>query len=417
MITLIVEAAVRSFALTGVVWLGIAAFRVNSPQIEKMIWTTVLAGAMAMPALLHWNLAPTLPVTSFALPSIGIQGIHIDVPHHGRALIAIVYVTVSLALLIRFTVGVCRIWRIQHRALPVRQAWAHGADVRVASRLSSPATFGSTILLPACHTSWADSKRAVILAHERAHVRHRDSQIQWLAAVHACVFWFSPLAWWLRRHLAELAEHASDDVVLERNADRAGYATVLLEMAQERSTKWIAVSMANGCVAKRIERILSEERSGRTPARWHRLLAIASVIPVIALAADATAIDPSNVQSVPGETLFGMNTAYPHIVSSPPLEELKKFYPPAAARDGIDGDVQITVTLDEAGRATDTLVLSETPAAMGFGAAASELAHVFKYSNATGRSASVTYRIKFAMDRSDPSQSAKSDTAESSPAP
>jgi TonB family protein len=225
------------------------------------------------------------------------------------------------------------------------------------------------------------------------------------------------LAWWLRRHLAELAEHASDDVVLERNADRAGYATVLLEVAQERSTKWIAVSMANGCVAKRIERILSEERSGRIPARWHRLLAIASVIPVIALAADATAIDPLNAQNVPGESLFGMSTAYPHIVSSPPLEELKKYYPPAAARDGIDGDVQITVTLDEAGRATDTLVLSETPAAMGFGAAASELAHVFKYSNATGRSASVTYRIKFALDRSVPSQSAKSDTAESSPAP
>jgi TonB family protein len=417
MITLIVEAAVRSFVLAVVVWLGIAAFRVNSAQIEKMIWTTVLAGAMAMPVLLHWNLAPALPATSFALPSIGIQGFHVDVPHYGRAIIAIVYAIVSLALLIRFTVGVCRIWRIRHGAVPVRQAWTHGADVRVASRLSSPATFGSTILLPACHTAWADSKRAVILAHERAHVRHRDSHIQWLAAVHACIFWFSPLAWWLRRHLAELAEHASDDVVLNGNTDRAGYATVLLEVAQARPTNWIAVSMANGCLAKRIERILSEERSGKIPARWRRLLAIASVIPMIALAADATAIDPSNAQSVPDETLFGMNTAYPHIVSSPPLEELKKFYPPAAARDGIDGDVQITVTLDEAGRATDTLVLSETPAGIGFGAAASELAHVFKYSNATGRSASVTYRVKFALDRSVTSQSAKSDTAESPPAP
>ncbi len=417
MIPLIAEAAVRSAVLAVVVWLGIAAFRVNSAQIEKMIWTTVLAGAMAMPVLVHWNLAPAFPATSFALPSIAIQGFHVGVPHYGRAIIAIVYATVSLALLIRFTVGVCRIWRIRHKALPVRQAWTHGADVRIASRLSSPATFGSTILLPTCHTSWADSKRAVILTHERAHVRHRDSQIQWLAAVHACIFWFSPLAWWLRRHLAELAEHASDDVVLNGNTDRAGYATVLLEVAQTRPTKWITVSMANGCVAKRIERILSEERSGRIPARWHRLLAIASVIPVIALAADATAIDPSNAQSTPGGTLFGMNTAYPHIVSSPPLEELKKFYPPAAMRDGIDGDVQITVTLDEAGRATDTLVLSETPAAMGFGAAASQLAHVFKYSNGTGRSASVTYRIKFALDRPFPSQSAKSDTAESASVP
>jgi hypothetical protein len=61
--------------------------------------------------------------------------------------------------------------------------------------------------------------------------------------------------------------------------------------------------------------------------------------------------------------------------------------------------VQITVTLDDAGRATDTLVLSETPLGMGFGSAASELAHVFKYSNPTGRSANLTYHIKFALDR------------------
>jgi hypothetical protein len=37
-----------------------------------------------------------------------------------------------------------------------------------------------------------------------------------------------------------------------------------------------------------------------------------------------------------------------------------------------------------AGRASVTLVLSEIPLGMGFGAAASELAHVFKYPNPTG---------------------------------
>jgi hypothetical protein len=47
-------------------------------------------------------------------------------------------------------------------------------------------------------------------------------------------------------------------------------------------------------------------------------------------------------------------------VSSPSLDELKNHYPPAAERDGVDGDVQIMVTLDEVGRATDTPVLSET---------------------------------------------------------
>jgi len=235
MISLMVEAALRSCALAVVVWLGIAVFRVNSPRVEKIAWTTVLAGAIAMPALLHWPLTHALQVTSFALPSVGIQELHfVDVASRGPAIVAIVYVSVSLALFIRLAVGVGRIWRIRRGAWRVREAWTLGADVRVAPQLSSPATFGSTILLPAGHTSWADSKRAVILAHEQAHVRHRDSQIQWLAAIHSCAFWFSPLAWWLRRRLAELAEHASDDVVLDGIADKAGYATVLLEVAQAR---------------------------------------------------------------------------------------------------------------------------------------------------------------------------------------
>jgi TonB family protein len=162
----------------------------------------------------------------------------------------------------------------------------------------------------------------------------------------------------------------------------------------------MAVSMANGSLIKRIERILSEERAGKVAARRHRMLAIASVIPVIALAADVTAVDSSRSRGVPAENLFGMSAAGPHIASTPSLEELKKHYPRAAERDGIDGDVQITVTLDEVGRATDTFVLSETPLGMGFGAAASELAHVFKYANPTGHPANVTYHVKFELDRS-----------------
>ncbi len=64
---------------------------------------------------------------------------------------------------------------------------------------------------------------------------------------------------------------------------------------------------------------------------------------------------------------------------------------------GVEGDVQITVTLDREGRATDTLILSEAPLDQGFGAAASQLAHLFTYANPTGHAAAVTYHIKFAL--------------------
>jgi hypothetical protein len=41
------------------------------------------------------------------------------VPDHGRAIVAGVYAVVSVALLIRFAVGVGRIWRIRQAALRV----------------------------------------------------------------------------------------------------------------------------------------------------------------------------------------------------------------------------------------------------------------------------------------------------------
>jgi TonB family protein len=82
----------------------------------------------------------------------------------------------------------------------------------------------------------------------------------------------------------------------------------------------------------------------------------------------------------------------PGVVSWPDLE---RYYPENAARDHIDGIVRITVTLDEEGRATNTYILSERPPNLGFGAAASTVAHLMRYSNPTGHETSVTFNIKF----------------------
>jgi hypothetical protein len=57
-------------------------------------------------------------------------------------------------------------------------------------------------------------------------------------------------------------------------------------------------------------------------------------------------------------------------------------------------------SLCRAGRATDTLVVSEYPPAMGFGAAASGLVHGFTYVNPTAHPAVITFNVKFELDRS-----------------
>ena len=89
----------------------------------------------------------------------------------------------------------------------------------------------------------------------------------------------------------------------------------------------------------------------------------------------------------------------PSITSWPRLADLERYYPPDPDRQGIAGMVLIEVTLDRHGRPTEALVLGEEPLDMGFGAAASALAHVMVYSNPTGQVVQLKFKVKFAPGR------------------
>ncbi len=392
----IAEAALRSLALAALVRLSIAGLRITHPQQEKLVWILVLAGALAMPALMHWPLLPAIPIASASAATVAIRGLRLGSPspQHVNYVLA-VYTAVSALLLLRMAIAAGRMWRIRAAARPVREPWAVGLDVRVAPELSSPATFGVTILVPPDHLSWSEAKRSIILQHEATHVRHYDSQIQWLAGLHACVFWFSPLAWWLRHRLAQLAEFSSDDAVLSRNVSNVDYATILLEEARRAFTRPMLISIASRGLEQRVERILARTQPDRLPSRTRGTFALLSVLPLVTLAAQGTGQevpvgserhDRSRVDSAPAE-----------ITSAPSPEDMEKYYPREAQAKGINGLVRITVTVDTAGRATDTHVLWEKPAGLGFGAAASELAHQFRYANPASHPSPVTYKIKFEL--------------------
>jgi beta-lactamase regulating signal transducer with metallopeptidase domain len=141
--------------------------------------------------------------------------------------------------------------------------------LKESAALSVPATVGlrhPVILLPPGWRTWTRNKLEAVLAHEISHVARRDAFTQLLSLVHRAVFWFSPLAWWLDRHLAELAEQASDEAALAGGADRTLYAETLLEffVQLESATgrvRWQALCMANrdssGRAERRIDRILT----------------------------------------------------------------------------------------------------------------------------------------------------------------
>jgi beta-lactamase regulating signal transducer with metallopeptidase domain len=241
------------------------------------------------------------------------------------AVAASLYVGVALLLVTRFFVGLAFSRRLQRSALKIeevrlsRRLWRCARSSRLASPpdafeselIAVPLTIGvvhPTILLPGEWRSWDDTKLDAVIAHEVSHVARRDALTQRLSLVYRAIFWFSPLAWWINRHLSDLAEQASDEAALRCGADRVDYARTLLEFFQSLQSApgrvwWQGVSMAKvGQAEKRLERILSWKGTvAMSLKRSVAIVVLAVSLPLVYLAASVHADNSHwNPQSVGG---------------------------------------------------------------------------------------------------------------------
>jgi len=244
------------------------------------VWSTVLAGM-----LLLFAAGPLLPVIRLHIladPS----------PSAGAALSPwreaafVVYTAVASAMLFRVAWGCWLIRGLVRSSAPVGTA-----SLYESSAIVVPITVGwirPRILLPTGWREWDRQKLETVLEHEQQHVRRRDSLVALLAATNRSLFWFHPLAWWIERKLALLAEQACDDACVRALGNRDLYARLLLEMASavEASHGRLirdALSMAKPShMRRRIESILDPRRRparSLTAATWAGVVACS--IPVI----------------------------------------------------------------------------------------------------------------------------------------
>jgi beta-lactamase regulating signal transducer with metallopeptidase domain/protocatechuate 3,4-dioxygenase beta subunit len=148
------------------------------------------------------------------------------------------------------------------------------------------------VLLPSDWPAWPADKLQAVIAHERTHIERGDGAVIFLAEVNRCLYWFHPLAWWLRTHLGRLAETACDDAAIDATGDRTTYARHLLEVAAAvsgRQGRLVSpgISMARQSnVETRINTILDLTRPLSKRLTWTTtLLLAAALIPLITLAA------------------------------------------------------------------------------------------------------------------------------------
>lgn len=248
---------------------------------------------------------------------------------------AAIYLAVAIFMLMRLALGV--IWgrRLERESQLIedqhalarlkyfsRSAGLRASPPRLAESelLSVPVTFGvrqPAILLPAGWREWEPAEFDAVLAHEISHVARRDALAERLSLLHRAIFWFSPLSWWLARHLADLAEEASDDAALAAGADRTRYAETLLgffaalEAAPGR-VWWQGVSMATaGQAEKRVDRIL--EWKGSVAMRLKKPVVIAYLLCAIPVVCLIAAFRPTivNIHSQPSQQTAPQTTEPP----------------------------------------------------------------------------------------------------------
>jgi len=379
---LLASASTRSLVVAGAGALALAAFRVRATSIRLFSWSAVLYIALGMPVL--QLLLPPLPVflpglvrtpaqhavvAQRALP-LPVSAAPVDhsaalqdritgtrsaaVPKHSwwpelrwNVLTAGAYLVVLAILLVRIFTGM-----ILERRL--RRASCRIQDDRIVTRIarsartnrlgfipesaesdlvSVPLTMGilhPVLLFPGTWQDWDDVRLDSVIAHEMSHVARRDALTRRLSLFHKAIFWFSPLAWWLDRHLADLAERASDEAALACGVDRAAYARTLLNFFESLQgvrgrVRWQGISMASaGRAEQRLERILAWKGTATMSLKKSiAALVILLAVPVVYLTASAQPSDRTAGLQRPNRTEIAQATATAPAVAAAPAVHTK----------------------------------------------------------------------------------------------
>jgi beta-lactamase regulating signal transducer with metallopeptidase domain len=308
----LISLAVRSLALAAIALAAIYILRMQAAAARHAVWTAVVAGMLLLPAV--GPLLPSIPLrilrpqpaaqaSADALPAMKIDAtaeLPASAPPAVRAGMAVrpvapirhpltwlqaagaAYFAGVAVFLCMFVSGYCAARKLVSHSTPLERL---GAGVLESTSIAVPVTIGflrPKILLPLKWRDWPAEKLEAVLVHERTHVRRADWAIAVAAGLNRRLFWFHPLAWWLERHLAVLAERACDDAALLALGACEAYAQTLLDMAavvQTSRGRMVGETMAMAKTAevrKRIERILDETRQiprAWTGARWATLAA------------------------------------------------------------------------------------------------------------------------------------------------
>lgn len=213
---------------------------------------------------------------------------------------AFAWLAVTAALLLRLAFGFLLVRWFALRAYPLYENGWNELNAELAHtiglndpiqllgspHIATPMTWGvvrPVVMLPSAAEDWTDERRRVVLLHELAHIRRKDSLTHMFAQFACAVYWFHPLVWKAAARMRAEAERACDDLVLRTGTRASVYADHLLELIRTiggMRTPSIALPMAQRSTFEgRLLAILEPHLDRSTP----RPLAVSGMILVVAL--------------------------------------------------------------------------------------------------------------------------------------
>jgi beta-lactamase regulating signal transducer with metallopeptidase domain len=297
MMSLLLEVSARVVLLAAGVALTLAAMRIRSPRVAHRAWVGAALVMIALPLVVAWGPVVAIPVAVDTTRWTGDppRGVAVSVPGsdvalggpaavradspaaavggvRGTSILLAIYLAGALGFLARILVGIGQASMLRRQATVVQGRLT-------STRCSTPITVGlctPVVILPRGWTSWPDPELASVLAHEQEHRRCRDPLATLATLVARALFWFHPLAWWLHRHVATLAEQACDAAVVAHGHDPDLYAASLVKFARAQAAAGRRVATGGiamgGLALERRLRLLQNPALARTGRA--RLLAV-----------------------------------------------------------------------------------------------------------------------------------------------
>jgi TonB family protein len=332
--------------LLTIAWAITYTLRAQSADLRHRVWTLALAGSLALPlltatlpswhstAVTHALAEATAPITpaphSRITPMVVTAGPAQISPAN---LLLLAWLAGAAVMFLRLIRGFLSLAWISSRATPIGDEATMFGLTRPVRLLESPKqqsmplTWGflrPAIVLPPDARNWDETRRALVLAHELAHIARADWPIQILAELTRAVYWFHPLAWVAANRLRQESERAADDAVLNSGVRPTDYAAQLLDLARSLKNAdrvWsTALAMARSSDLERrfiamLNPSLNRRRTSRRTAFVTTCAAVALLLPLAALKAPAqdraakftgTILDPRNAP-VPNATIVLTN--------------------------------------------------------------------------------------------------------------